>query len=637
MKIPQDLRLRTPKAYEEAYRESVTHPKAFWAQVAEKFTWQKKWESVLAYDFDKPEINWFKDGVLNITENCLDRHLESQGDKTAIIWEPNDPNDKAQHLSYKVLHQRVCRFANVLKQNGIKKGDRVCIYMPMIPQLAVAMLACARIGAIHNIVFAGFSVEAIAKRINDAACKMLITANGNYRGEKYIDLKGICDEALKKTPSIETVIVYRHAAEHFNFKEGRDKYWSDEVNKANADCAAEAMDAESPLFVLHTSGSTGSPKGMVHTTGGYMVGTTFTFQNVFQPDENAVYWCTADIGWITGHSYVIYGPLAAGATTVMFEGVPTFPDAGRFWQIIEKHKITHFYTAPTAIRSLATHSLSYVKAHDLSSLKVLGSVGEPINEEAWQWFYKNIGKENCPLVDTWWQTETGAIMISTLAGVTESKPTFATKPLPGVQPALMDEEGNEIEFQGKKISGRLAIKFPWPSMARTIWNNHERYKKVYFSTFKGMYESGDGAYRDEEGNYRITGRVDDVIIVSGHNLETAPVENAINEHPKVSESAIVGFPHPVKGKALYAYIILDNPKDASEELQQEIKAIVAKTEGPIAKPDKIQFVEDLPKTRSAKIMRRILRKIAAGAYEDIGDTSTLVNPEIVESIKKNAL
>ncbi len=637
MQIPNDLRFRTREAYSEAYKKSMENPEEFWGAVAEKFKWHKKWDRVLEWDFEKPEVKWFQGGKLNITENCLDRHLEQHGEKTAIIWEPNNPKDQTLHISYKELHQRVTQFANVLKQNGIEKGDRVCIYMPMIPELAVAMLACARIGAIHAIVFAGFSVKAIAKRINNAGCKMLITANGNYRGKKYIDLKGICDEALKETPSIKTVIVYKHGDKDFQMKEGRDKFWRDEVNKAKTECAAQIMDAEDPLFILHTSGSTGTPKGMVHTIGGYMIGTTYTFQNVFQPDPNDVYWCTADIGWITGHSYIIYGPLSAGATTLMFEGIPSYPDYGRFWEIVEKNKITHFYTAPTAIRSLATQSLDYVKAHDLSSLKVLGSVGEPINEEAWHWYNENIGKKNCPIVDTWWQTETGAIMISTMAGINQPKPRFATLPLPGVQPVLMDDNGKEIKYTGKKVRGRLAIKFPWPSMARTIWDNHERYKKVYFTEFKGKYSSGDGAYIDEEGDYRITGRVDDVIIVSGHNLETAPVENAINEHPKVSESAIVGFPHKIKGKALYAYVILYSKEDASEELKKEIKELVSKLQGPIAKPDKIQFVTDLPKTRSAKIMRRILRKIAAGETQDFGDTSTLVNPEVVKEIADHAL
>lgn len=636
MEIPNDLCLRSREEYDEAYAESVDSPENFWGKVAEKFQWKKKWDKVLEWDFEKPEIKWFQGGKLNITENCIDRHLDNQGDKDAILWIPNNPKAEAQHVSYKELHRRVSRFANVLKQNGIEKGDRVCIYMPMIPELAVAMLACARIGAIHNIVFAGFSVKALAKRINDASCKMLVTANGNYRGKKYIDLKKICDDTLEETPSIETVIVRKHADEDFQMKEGRDKYWDDEVEKADTEFPAVEMDAEDPLFILHTSGSTGSPKGMVHTTAGYMIGTTFTFQNVFQPEPNDVYWCTADIGWITGHSYIIYGPLSAGATTIMFEGVPTYPDPGRFWKEIEKHNVTQFYTAPTAIRALATKSLDYIKPYDLSSLKVLGTVGEPINEEAWHWYNDNIGKGNCPIVDTWWQTETGSIMISTMPGINKSKPRFATLPLPGVQPAIVDEEGNEIEWKGEKIRGELAIKAPWPAMARTIWNNHKRYKKTYFSRIKGMYNSDDGAYRDKEGDYRITGRMDDVIIVSGHNLETAPVENAINEHPKVSESAVVGFPHEIKGNALYAYTILYDSDDASDALRDEIRDTVANLLGAIAKPDKIHFEEDLPKTRSAKIMRRILRKVAAHDFENMGDTSTLVNPEIVDKLIKEA-
>lgn len=637
MKIADDLRLKSKEAYEKAYTESVENPEGFWDAVAEKFLWKKKWDKTLDWDFEKPEVKWFKGGKLNISENCLDRHLKDKGDKDAIVWEPNDPSDGARHITYKELHQQVCDFADVLTSNNIQKGDRVCIYMPMVPELAIAMLACARIGAIHSIVFAGFSSKAIASRINDSNCKMLITANGNYRGKKYIDLKKICDEALEKTSSIETVIVYRRSDKATPMKEGRDKFWTDAMQKSHKECQPAEMDAEDPLFILYTSGSTGTPKGMVHTTGGYMVGTAYTFQNVFQPDPDSVYWCTADIGWITGHSYIIYGPLAAGATTMMFEGVPSYPDFGRFWEIVEKHSVSHFYTAPTAIRALAKQPLDFVKKHDLSSLKVLGTVGEPINEEAWHWYNDNIGKGNCPIVDTWWQTETGAIMISTLAGVTKTKPTFATVPLPGVQPALMDDDGNEIEFKGEKITGRLAMKAPWPAIARTIWNNHDRYEKVYFSEFKGKYFSGDAAFRDKDGDYRITGRVDDVVIVSGHNLGTAPIENAINEHEKVVESAIVGFPHEVKGKALYAYVILYDTQDASDDLRKEIRDLVAKVEGPISKPDKIQFVQDLPKTRSGKIMRRILRKIAAHDTDNMGDISTLLNPEVVQEVKENAL
>ena len=632
----ENLKIKTFADYKKAYKKSVKNPEAFWDEIAETFTWKKKWDKTLEWDFEKPEVKWFQGGKLNITENCLDRHLEKLGNKTAIIWEPNDPDEESRYISYRQLYVKVCRFANVLKNNGIKKGDRVCLYMPMIPELAIAMLACARIGAVHSIVFAGFSSAAIARRINDSECKMLITANEVYRGSKMVNLKEICDKALEDTPSIETVIVYRRTVEPTSMKEGRDKFWFNELQKAEKDCPAEEMDAEDMLFILYTSGSTGRPKGMVHTVAGYMIGTTYTFENVFQLEKNDVYWCTADIGWITGHSYIIYGPLAAGATTVMFEGIPSYPDYGRFWEICEKLKVTHFYTAPTAIRSLAKQPLEHVENHDLSSLKVLGSVGEPINEEAWHWYNDNIGKGNCPVVDTWWQTETGAIMISPLAGITPTRPTFATLPLPGVQPALMDDNGEEITNLNEKAEGRLAIKFPWPSIARTIYGDHERYKEVYFSTYKNKYFTGDGAYRDATGNYRITGRVDDIVIVSGHNLGTATIENAIDEHEGVVESAVVGFPHDVKGNALYAYVILYNNVNPSEELVQEIRQIVSDTVGPIAKPDKIQFVSGLPKTRSGKIMRRILRKIASNDTADLGDTSTLLNPEIVNEIMEEA-
>lgn len=631
-----DVRINSFSEYKKAYRESVENPEAFWDNIAEQFVWSKKWNKTLSYDFSKPEFKWFEGGQLNITENVLDRHLEKDGNKTAIIWEPNNPLEESRIITYRQLHAKVCRFANVLKNNGIKKGDRVCIYMPMIPELAIAMLACARIGAVHSIVFAGFSSSAIASRINDAQCKLIVTANEVYRGEKPINLKGIVDEALKDCPSIQTCIVYRRALEPTLMVGGRDKFWMDEMAKANVDCPAEQMDAEDPLFILYTSGSTGKPKGMVHTCGGYMVGSAYTFDNVFQMDANDIYWCTADIGWITGHSYIIYGPLLCGVTTVMFEGIPSYPDFGRFWEIVEKLKVTHFYTAPTAIRSLAKESLEFVEKHDLSSLKVLGSVGEPINQEAWHWYNDYIGKGNCPIVDTWWQTETGAIMISPLAGITSTRPTFATLPLPGIQLMLMDENGNEIETSTEKAEGRLAIKFPWPSMARTVYGDHQRYKETYFSTFENAYFTGDGAYRDAMGYYRITGRVDDVVIVSGHNLGTAPIENAINEHDAVVESAVVGFPHDIKGNALYAYVILYDEFEPSEQLIKEIKDEVAQSIGAIAKPDKIQFVKGLPKTRSGKIMRRILRKIASGE-SDFGDTSTLLNPEIVEDIKNNAL
>lgn len=630
--ILKDLQIRTFADYKKAYKFSVEHPEEFWAGIAENFEWKKKWDKVLEYDMKKPEVKWFLGGKLNITENCLDRHLEEIGNKTAIIWEPNDPLEESRHITYRQLHSKVCQFANVLKNNGIKKGDRVCIYLPMIPELAIAMLACARIGAIHSIIFAGFSSTAIANRINDAGCKMLITANEQYRGTKQICLKDICDEALKLTPSVETVIVYRRAVESTSMLPGRDKFWFDELQKVDDECEAEEMDSEDPLFILYTSGSTGKPKGMVHSTGGYTVATAYTFANVFQLKSKNIYWCTADIGWITGHSYIIYGPLSVGATTVMFEGIPSYPHHGRFWEIIEKLKVTHFYTAPTAIRSLAKQDIKYVERYNLDSLKVLGSVGEPINEEAWHWYNDNIGKGTCPIVDTWWQTETGSIMISPLAGITPTRPTFASLPLPGIQMALMDDQGNELENVYDRAEGRLAIKFPWPSMARTIYGDHERYKDTYFSTFKGMYFTGDGAYRDAMGYYRITGRVDDVVIVSGHNLGTAPIENAINEHEAVTESAVIGFPHDIKGNALYAYVTLHDGVIPTDELREEIKNTVAKSVGAIAKPDKIQFVRSLPKTRSGKIMRRILRKIACHDTENLGDTSTLLNPEVIEEL-----
>ncbi|MHA6281136.1 acetate--CoA ligase [Salinimicrobium sp. CAU 1759] len=632
----ENLQLRSFADYKKAYNKSIKDPEAFWDEIANTFRWQKKWDTTLEWDFEKPEVKWFQGGKVNITENCLDRHLTDLGNKTAIIWEPNDPDEESRYITYRQLFVKVSHFANVLKNNGVKKGDKVCIYMPMIPELAIAMLACARIGAVHSIVFAGFSSSAIARRINDSECKILITANEVYRGSKKVNLKEICDKALEDTPSIESVIVYRRTVEPTPMKEGRDKFWFNELQKAEKKCPAESMDAEDMLFILYTSGSTGKPKGMVHTVGGYMVGTTYSFQNVFQLDKNDVYWCTADIGWITGHSYIIYGPLLSGATTVMFEGVPSYPDYGRFWEIVDKLKVTHFYTAPTAIRSLAKQPLKFVERHDLTSLKVLGSVGEPINEEAWHWYNDNIGKGNCPVVDTWWQTETGAIMISPLAGITPTRPTFATLPLPGVQPVLMNDKGEEIPETKEPAEGRLAIKFPWPSMARTIYGDHERYKEVYFSTFENKYFTGDGAYRDAMGNYRITGRVDDIVIVSGHNLGTAAIENAIDEHENVVESAVVGYPHDIKGNALYAYVILYNQVEPSEELENQIKKLVSETLGPIAKPEKIQFVSGLPKTRSGKIMRRILRKIASKDTDNLGDTSTLLNPEIVEEIMAEA-
>ena len=630
--------IKNLEEYFQVYRKSVRDPEIFWEEIAEEnFTWHKRWNSVLRYDLDTPQVKWFEGAKLNITENCIDRHLYSRGDKTAIIFEPNDPSENAEHITYNDLKDRVCRFANVLKEQGIQKGDRVCIYLPMIPELAVSVLACARIGAIHSVVFAGFSATALATRINDCDCKMVLTSDGSFRGTKTIDLKGIVDEALESCPDVKKVLVAKRINSKIEMKEGRDLWLQPLLDEANHDCVPEIMDAEDPLFILYTSGSTGKPKGMVHTTAGYMVYTAYTFKNVFQYRENDVYWCTADIGWITGHSYILYGPLANGATTVMFEGVPNYPDWGRFWEVVEKHKVTQFYTAPTAIRALAKENLSFVNKHDLSSLKILGTVGEPINEEAWHWYNDNIGNKKNPIVDTWWQTETGGIMISPIPFSTPTIPTFATLPLPGIQPALMNENGYELK--GNQVEGHLCIKFPWPSMARTIWGNHKRYKETYFSTYKNKYFTGDGALRDNTGYYRITGRVDDVIIVSGHNLGTAPIEDAINEHPAVAESAIVGFPHEIKGNALYGYVILKETGESRDHtnLRKEINQIITEHIGPIAKLDKVQFVIGLPKTRSGKIMRRILRKIACKDTSNLGDISTLLNPEVVADIMKNVV
>lgn len=624
--------------YYQVYRKSTRNPEGFWEEIAEEhFVWRKKWDNVLHWDFKKPEVKWFDGAKLNITENCIDRHLPTRGDKTAILFEPNDPAEKPEHITYRQLHKRVSKMAYVLKEKGIQKGDRVCIYLPMIPELAIALLACARIGAIHSVVFAGFSANALSTRINDSDCKMVITSDGSYRGAKTIDLKGIVDKALEDCPSVETVLVVKRIGSEINMKKNRDYWIQPLLDEAYGDLVAEIMDAEDPLFILYTSGSTGKPKGMVHTCGGYMVYTAYTFKNIFQYKEDDVFWCTADIGWITGHSYILYGPLANGATTVMFEGVPSYPDFGRFWEIVEKHKVNQFYTAPTAIRALAKENLDFVEKYDLSSLKVLGSVGEPINEEAWHWYNNNVGKKHSPIVDTWWQTETGGIMISPIPYVTPTTPTYATLPFIGIQPALMDEEGKEI--QGNQVDGRLCIKFPWPSMARTIWGNHDRYRDTYFSAYENKYFTGDGAHRDAVGYYRITGRVDDVIIVSGHNLGTAPIEDSINEHPAVAESAIVGFPHDVKGNALYGYVMLKETGESRDRdnVRKEINQQITEQIGPIAKLDKIQFVSGLPKTRSGKIMRRILRKIASKETSNLGDTSTLLNPEVVDEIMENVL
>lgn len=624
--------------YFKMYKKSVREPRKFWDRIAdENFTWYQKWDKVFEFDFQKAEFSWFVNAKVNITKNCIDRHLAKRGEKTAIIFEPNNPAEEAQHITYNELYARVSKMANVLREQGIQKGDRVCIYLPMIPELSIAVLACARIGAIHSVVFAGFSASAVAARINDSECKLVITSDGSYRGNKSIDLKGIVDEALEKCPSVQQVFVVKRTHTAVQMKEGRDRWLQPLLDAALDNNVAEIMDAEDPLFILYTSGSTGKPKGMVHTTAGYMVYTAYTFKNVFNYDEQDVFWCTADIGWITGHSYILYGPLLNGATTVLFEGVPSYPDFSRFWEVIEKHKVTQFYTAPTAIRALAKENIDYVQPFPLKSLKVIGSVGEPINEEAWHWYNDHVGGKRCPLVDTWWQTETGGILISPVAFVTPTKPTYASLPLPGIQPVLMDEKRNEIE--GNQVAGNLCIKFPWPSIARTIWGDHQRFKDTYFSTFPGKYFTGDGALRDEVGYYRITGRVDDIVIVSGHNLGTAPIEDAINEHPAVAESAIVGFPHEIKGNALYGYVILKETGEGRKQdnLRIEINRLISDQIGPIAKLDKIQFVSGLPKTRSGKIMRRILRKIAEGDFSNFGDTSTLLNPEIVEEIKNGKL
>jgi len=620
--------------YFKHYNKSIREPRKFWGKIAEEnFTWYQPWDKVVDFNMAEANVQWFSGAKVNIAKNCIDRHLNKRGEKTAIIFEPNNPDEEALHITYNELHQRVCKMANVLREQGIKKGDRVCIYLPMIPELAVAILACARIGAIHSVVFAGFSAKALASRIIDSESKMLITSDGGYRGNKTIELKEIADEALQSCPSVSTVLVAKRTNTPVVMKEGRDIWLQPLLDEASDNSVAEIMDAEDPLFILYTSGSTGNPKGMVHTTAGYMVYTAYTFKNVFNYEENDVFWCTADIGWITGHSYILYGPLLNGATTVIFEGVPSYPNFSRFWEVIEKHKVNQFYTAPTAIRALAKEKLEYVQKYPFKSLKVIGSVGEPINEEAWHWFNDHVGGKRCPVVDTWWQTETGGIMISPIAFITPTKPTYATFPLPGIQVVLMDEKRNEIE--GNQVVGSLCIKFPWPGMARTIWNDHQRYIDTYFSQYPGKFFTGDGALRDEVGYYRITGRVDDVIIVSGHNLGTAPIEDAINEHPAVAESAVVGFPHDVKGNALYGYVILKETGEIrnKENLFIEINQHITDHVGPIAKLDKIQFVSGLPKTRSGKIMRRILRKIAAGDFSDYGDTSTLLNPEIIEEIQ----
>ncbi len=622
--------------YDSAYNESLNNPEKFWNDIAsENFSWYDKWSSVVEWDFHKAKINWFSNAKLNITVNCIDRHVKTHPDKIAILFEPNNVNEKPKSFTYSELLVEVSKMANVLKSLGVKKGDRVCIYLPMIPELAFSVLACARIGAIHSVVFAGFSSDALATRINDCNSSLTITSDGSFRGAKTLNLKNIVDDALLKCNDEQKVLVIKRTLEPIKMISKRDVFLDDIISGVDDYCKPEIMDAEDPLFILYTSGSTGKPKGMVHTTAGYMVYTSYTFKNIFQYSDNDVYWCTADIGWITGHSYILYGPLSNGATTLMFEGVPSYPDFSRFWSIVEKYRVTQFYTAPTAIRALAKQGVKFVQGIDLSSLKVLGTVGEPINEEAWNWYNINIGKNNCPIVDTWWQTETGGILISSIPNVIPDKPTFATKPFLGVQPMLVDDNGNELK--DNNTVGKLCINFPWPSIARTIWGNHERYINTYFSTFKGKYFTGDGAYRDDDGNYRITGRVDDVVIVSGHNLGTAPIEDAINEHSNIAESAIVGFPHEIKGNALYGFITLKDSSIDNNSIKSDINKIISNKIGPIAKLDKIQITVGLPKTRSGKIMRRILRKIASGDFNNLGDISTLLNPEVVDEIINNSL
>ena len=627
-------KINSLSAYFKEYENSIEDPENFWSEIAKTFQWQKTWDSTFSWNFNGPEVKWFENAKLNITENIFERNLPTHSEKTAIIWEPNDPDEKSIHISYKELFEKTCQFSNALEANGIKKGDRIIIYMPMIPEAAIAMLASARIGAVHSVVFAGFSSSALADRINDCQAKMVLTSDGNYRGAKNIEVKAVVDEALEKTNTVEKVIVCKRTGSKVQMKTGRDLWWHDVIKNQSLQHKAASLDSEDLLFILYTSGSTGKPKGVVHTTAGYMVYAQYSFLNVFQYEQDDIYWCTADIGWITGHSYIIYGPLLSGATTIMFEGVPTYPHPGRFWEIVDKYKVNQFYTAPTAIRALQAKGIEPILPYKLDSLKVIGSVGEPINEEAWHWYHDNIGKGNCPLVDTWWQTETGGIMISPLAGITPNKPAHASLPLPGVQPVILDAEGNELK--GNNVEGNLCIKFPWPSMIRTTYGDHKRCKETYFSTYPGMYFTGDGVKRDHDGYLRILGRVDDVMNVSGHRLGTAEVENAINEHSSVIESAVVGYPHEIKGQGIYAYVICNINGQTESDLIKEIIATVSKIIGPIAKPDKVQIVSGLPKTRSGKIMRRILRKVASKDFSNLGDTSTLLNPDVVEEIIEGA-
>ena len=627
-------RIKTLSEYFKKYELSEKDPAKFWSQIADSFLWKKKWDNVLESDFENADFKWFKNAQLNITENIFERNLSERGDKTAIIWEPNDPKESPIYLSYKELYKQTCTFSNALRSKGIKKGDRVIIYMPMVPEAAIAMLACARVGAVHSVVFAGFSAASLADRINDCEAKMVLTSDGNFRGNKTIPVKDVVDEALEKCSSIESVIVLERTKQNINMEDGRDSWWHECIEDQPKTCDSEVMDSEDLLFILYTSGSTGKPKGVVHSSAGYMIYSSYTFLNVFQYDEDDIYWCTADVGWITGHSYIVYGPLLCGATTVMFEGVPTYPNVSRFWDIVDKYKVNQFYTAPTAIRALQAHGLEPLENNSLDSLKVIGSVGEPINEEAWHWYHDNVGKGKCPLVDTWWQTETGGIMISALAGITPNKPAHASLPLPGIIPVIVDAEGNELN--GNNVQGNLCIKSPWPSIIRTTYGDHERCISTYFSHYKGMYFTGDGVKRDHDGYLRILGRVDDVINVSGHRMGTAEVENAINEHEDVIESAVVGYPHDIKGEGIYAYVIVST-KLNDDKIKDEIINVVRKVIGPIAKPDKIQIVSGLPKTRSGKIMRRILRKVASNDFQNLGDTSTLLNPDVVKEIIDGAI
>ncbi len=626
-------RIKSLHDYFKKYEQSQKDPDKFWSEIANNFIWREKWDKVLDWDFESADTKWFKNAKLNITENIFERNLKDRGDKTAIIWEPNDPAESPINLTYMQLYEETCKFSNALKEKGINKGDRVIIYMPMVPEAAIAMLACARVGAVHSVVFAGFSSTSLADRINDCQAKIVLTSDGNFRGNKIIPVKPVVDEALEKCSTIESVIVLERTKQDINMIEGRDYWWHDCIRDISSKCDSEILDAEDMLFILYTSGSTGKPKGVVHSSAGYMVYSSYTFLNVFQYDEDDIYWCTADVGWITGHSYIVYGPLLCGATSIMFEGVPTFPNVSRFWDVVDKYKVNQFYTAPTAIRALQAHGLEPLKDNSLESLKVIGSVGEPINEEAWHWYHDNIGKGNCPLVDTWWQTETGGIMISPLAGITPNKPAHASLPLPGIQPVIIDSDGNELV--GNNVQGNLCIKFPWPSILRTTYGDHKRCINTYFSNYKGMYFTGDGVKRDHDGYLRILGRVDDVINVSGHRMGTAEVENAINEHEEVIESAVVGYPHNIKGEGIYAYVIV-NSKSSDDKIKSEIIDVVRRVIGPIAKPDKINIVSALPKTRSGKIMRRILRKVASNNFENLGDTSTLLNPEIVDEIIKGS-